>query len=166
MADQNSDQALREILKSTKTIAMVGVSSNPVKASYFVARYLKYRGFTVVPVNPVYAGQEILGMPVYGSFSEIPKDMTIDMVDIFRRAEFVPDVLDEALEYLKPGFKTLWMQLGVTHDQAAQKARENGITVVEDRCPKMEYQRLSGELRKAGINTGIITSKKELWTNE
>ncbi|MEO0909439.1 MAG: CoA-binding protein [Pseudomonadota bacterium] len=166
MVDQNSDHALGEILKSTNTIAMVGVSSNPVKASYFVARYLKYRRFRVIPVNPVYAGQEILGMPVYASLAEIPKDISVDMVDIFRRAEFVPDLLDEALEHLKPGFKTLWMQLGITHDQAAQKARDNGITVVEDRCPKMEYQRLSGELRKAGINTGIITSKKELWTNE
>jgi len=154
-----SDTDLRNVLKRSKTIAMVGVSNNPVRASYFVMRYLHYRRYNIVPVNPVYEGQEFFGKLVYASLADIPKDIKIDMLDVFRRDEFVPEIVDDAIENLLPNLKTIWLQLGITHPEAMAKAREHGIETVENVCPKMEYQRLFGELRKAGINTGIISSK-------
>lgn len=158
------DEYLETILGETRTIAAVGVSTNPVRASYFVMRYLHYRGYTMIPINPVYAGKTIFGQKVLADFSEIPQGTAVDMVEIFRRAEFVPDIVDDALAHLAPGLKTIWMQFGIRHAQAAAKARTAGLNVVEDRCPKIEYQRLFGELRKAGINTGIISSKLPRWT--
>lgn len=158
MPDNTPNETLRDILAETKTIAAVGVSTNPVRPSYFVVRYLHYRGFNVIPVNPAYAGQKIFGKEVLASLADIPEDQTVDMVEVFRRSEAVPGILEEALEHLS-GLKTLWMQFGIYNEEAAATARAAGLRVVQDRCPKIEYQRLFGELRKAGIYTGIISSK-------
>lgn len=151
-----SDDLLRRILKETKTIAMVGVSMNPVRPSYYVARYLDLKGFDIVPVNPLHADEQIFRKTIVGSLADI--DRPIDMVDVFRRSEAVPDIVDEALEHLT-GLKTVWMQIGVQHAEAAAKAEAAGLTVIQNRCPKIEYQRLSGELRMGGFATGVISSK-------
>lgn len=153
-----SDEFLRGILKRTKVIACVGVSTNPVRPSYFVARYLGLRGFRVVPINPNYAGQTLFGQPIYPSLSAIPSDVRVDMLDIFRRSEAVVPIVDEALSVL-PDLRTVWMQIGVENESATFKAEEAGVGVVQDRCPKIEYQRLFGELRMGGFNTGVISSK-------
>lgn len=159
MADLNTDAELTRILRETKTIAIVGVSLNPVRASYFVARYLHYRGYEIVPVNPGHAGKELFGRQIVASLGDIPKNKPVDMVDIFRRSEHVPAIVEEAMHHLAPALKTIWMQLGIQNEDAALTARNAGISVVQDRCPKIEYQRLFGELRRAGFNTGIISSK-------
>ncbi|WP_425085548.1 CoA-binding protein [Ruegeria profundi] len=155
MADY-SDEFLRSILKRTKTVAVVGVSMNEVRPSFYVARYLSLKGFTVIPVNPGHAGKQLFGQTVRASLSEITKD--VDMVDIFRRSEAVPPIVDEALEVF-PSLRTVWMQIGVEHAEAAAKAEARGVDVVMNRCPKIEYQRLFGELRMGGFSTGIISSK-------
>ncbi len=151
-----SDEHLRDILTRTKVIAMVGISANPLRASYFVARYLGLRGFRVIGVNPGLAGQTLFGQKVHASLADIPED--VDMVDIFRASEAVPGIVDEALARW-PGLQTVWMQIGVTHPEAAALARVRGVTVIENRCPKIEYQRLFGELRRGGFATGVISSK-------
>ena len=151
-----SDIFLRDILRRTKVIALVGVSANPVRASNFVARYLSLRDFHVVPVNPAYAGQTLFGQTVRAHLSEI--DEPVDMVDIFRRSEAVPEIVDDAMR-LFPTLRTIWMQFGVQHPQTAAIAEACGYDVVQNRCPKIEYQRLFGELRQGGFNTGIISSK-------
>ena len=153
-----SDASLRRILGATRVIAAVGVSPNPVRPSHFVARYMGLRGFRVIPVNPGHAGETLLGEIVYPSLAAIPNDIAVDMVDIFRRSEAVPAIVDEALANL-PALRTIWMQIGVMHEGAAAKARAAGLDVIENLCPKMEYQRLFGELRMGGINTGIISSR-------
>ena len=155
---QFSDRDLRTILNRTKVVATVGVSTNPVRPSYFVARYLALKGFEVVPVNPVYAGQMAFGATIVESLAAIPNPERVQMVDIFRRSEAVPPIVDEALEIL-PNLQTIWMQIGVQHAEAASKAEALGLDVIQNRCPKIEYQRLLGELRMGGINTGIISSK-------
>lgn len=137
-------------------MAIVGISSNPVRPSYFVARYLSLKGFTVTPVNPRLAGQTLFGQEVKASLSDIKG--RIDMIDIFRRSDSVPAIVDEALEAF-PDLKVIWMQIGVMHAGAAEKAKARGVEVVQNRCPKIEYQRLFGELRFGGFNTGIISSK-------
>lgn len=164
MPDDTPNETLRQILGETKTIAAVGVSANPIRPSYFVVRYLHYRGYRMIPINPAYAGQEIFGQKVLASLAEVPADQTVDMVEVFRRSEAVPGVLQEALAHLS-GLRTLWMQFGIYNDEAAQTGRAAGLHVVQDRCPKIEYQRLFGELRKAGINTGIISSKLPAWSS-
>jgi len=151
-----SDDFLKSILTRTKRIAMVGVSMNPVRPSYYVARYLGLKGFTVLPVNPGYAGKMLFGQRVVATLSDLGGD--IDMVDVFRRSDAVLPIVDEALEVF-PKLQTIWMQIGVTHPEAAAKAEARGVTVVQDRCPKIEYQRLFGELRMGGFNTGVISSK-------
>lgn len=151
-----SDQFLRAILQRTKTVAVVGVSMNPVRPSYYVARYLSLKGFKVIPVNPGHAGKDLFGETVRGSLSDISEP--VDMVDIFRRSEAVPPIVDEALEAF-PSLGTIWMQIGVEHPEAAAKAQARGVDVVMNRCPKIEYQRLFGELRMGGFSTGIISSK-------
>ncbi|WP_322889647.1 MULTISPECIES: CoA-binding protein [unclassified Yoonia] len=151
-----SDDTLRTIFKRTRTIAVVGVSANPVRPSYFVARYLGLKGFRVIPVNPGLAGERLFGETVYASLADIPDD--VDMVDIFRKPDAVPALVDEALARW-PKLQTIWMQIGVTHPEAAAAAEARGVTVVQDRCPKIEYQRLFGELRMGGFATGIISSK-------
>ncbi len=153
-----SDSHLRAVLKRTRCIACVGVSSNPVRPSYYVARYLSLKGYRVIPVNPVIAGERLLGETVVADLSQVPEDAGVDMLDIFRRSEFVPDIVDSALATL-PRLATIWMQIGVEHAEAAKVAEARGVTVIQNRCPKIEHQRLFGELRKAGFNTGIISSK-------
>ena len=151
------DAQLREILKTTKTIAVVGVSMNPVRPSYYVARYLGLKGYTVIPVNPGHAGKTLFDSQVKASLSEI--DQPVDMIDIFRRSEAVPPIVDEALAHFAD-LKTIWMQIGVEHAAAAAKAEAHGVTVIQNRCPKIEYQRLFGELRRGGFATGGISSKR------
>tara|TARA_R110002124_G_scaffold17480_6_gene72940 strand:- start:393 stop:875 length:483 start_codon:yes stop_codon:yes gene_type:complete len=155
---QPDDAALRAIFAETKTIACVGVSTNPVRPSYFVARYLGLRGFKVIPVNPAYAGQTLFGARIVPSLADIPKDETVDMVDIFRRSSEAGAVVDEAIATL-PHLRTIWMQIGVIDEAAAERALAAGLRVVMDRCPKIEYQRLQGELRMGGFNTGLISAK-------
>lgn len=162
MPDNTPNDVLQKILGETKTIAAVGVSKNPIRPSYFVIRYLHYRGYNMIPVNPAYAGTELFGKKVVASLSDIPVDQPVDMVEVFRRPDAVPAILDEALAHLS-GLKTFWMQFGIYNEEAASAARARGLQVVQDRCPKIEYQRLFGELRKAGINTGIISSKLPEW---
>ena len=151
-----TDALLKEILTRTKTIAVVGVSPNPVRPSYYVARYLSLKGFRVIPVNPGHAGKELFGAEVRASLSEISEP--VDMVDIFRRSEAVPPIVDEALATF-PALQTIWMQIGVENAEAAAVAEARGVTVIQNRCPKIEYQRLFGELRQGGFATGIISSK-------
>ncbi|MDF1715806.1 MAG: CoA-binding protein [Antarcticimicrobium sp.] len=151
-----SDALLKEVLTRTKRIAVVGVSMNPVRPSYYVARYLTLKGYKVVPVNPGQAGKTLFGQTVVASLPEIEGD--VDMVDIFRRSEAVPPIVDEALEAF-PALQTIWMQIGVENPEAAAKAEARGVTVIQNRCPKIEYQRLFGELRMGGFATGVISSK-------
>ncbi len=151
-----SDTFLKKILERTKVVAVVGVSMNPVRPSYYVARYLSLKGYTVIPVNPGHAGKLLFGQKVHASLSEISGP--VDMVDIFRRSEAVPPIVDEALEAF-PTLRTIWMQIGVEHPEAAAKATARGVDVVINRCPKIEYQRLFGELRMGGFATGVISSK-------
>lgn len=158
MPDNTSDAVLMEILTEMKVVAMVGISKNPVRASHFVARYLVMRGVRVIPVNPAYEGEMLFGEPVRAAIRDIPAEVPVDLLDLFRRAEHVPALAEEALDHL-PSLKTVWMQLGIRSPEAAEMARARGVRVVEDRCPKIERQRLFGELRRAGINTGIVSSK-------
>jgi len=150
------DATLRRILQSTRTIAVVGVSLNPVRPSYFVARYLGLRGFRVIPVNPGHAGERLFGETVRASLADCPED--VDMVDIFRRSEHVPPIVAEAIERL-PKLRCVWLQIGVQSDAAFAMAQAQGLHFVQNRCPKIEYQRLFGELRMGGFNTGVISSK-------
>lgn len=147
---------LKAILERSKTIAVVGVSMNEIRPSYYVARYLKLKGYRVIPVNPGHAGETLFGETIRATLADCPPE--VDMVDIFRRSEAVPPIVDEALAVF-PKLKTIWMQIGVSHPQAAEQARAQGVDVVENLCPKMEYQRLFGELRMGGINTGILSSR-------
>lgn len=156
MDETYSDTHLKDILQRTRVIAVVGVSMNPVRPSYYVARYLGLKGYKVIPVNPGHAGAKLFGQTVRSKLSEISEP--VDMVDIFRRPEHVPPIVDEALETFA-GLKTIWMQIGVSHEKAAKAARARGVEVVMNRCPKIEYQRLFGELRMGGFNTGVISSK-------
>ncbi len=150
------DDVLRRILKSTRTVAVVGVSLNPVRPSYFVARYLSLRGYRVIPVNPGHAGETLFGETVRASLADCPEDT--DMVDIFRRSEHVPPIVANAIERL-PNLRTIWLQIGVESEEALAMAQARGLDFVQNRCPKIEYQRLFGELRMGGFNTGVISSK-------
>ncbi|MFE0013956.1 CoA-binding protein [Mesorhizobium sp. NPDC059054] len=147
------------ILNSVKTIAMVGASANDVRPSWFVLKYMLAKGFSVFPINPGQAGKEILGRMTYARLADIPEP--VDMVDIFRAPAAVPGIVDEALA-LNPLPKVIWMQLGVRHDEAAAKAEAAGIKVVMNRCPKIEYGRLSGEIGWNGVNSGVLSSKKPI----
>jgi hypothetical protein len=146
------------ILKNVKTIALVGASANEVRPSYFVLKYLLDKGYEVFPVNPGLAGKEVLGRKVYASLKDIPAP--VDMVDIFRNPEAAAEITDEALN-LDPKPKVIWMQLSVRNDEAAAKAEAQGLKVVMNRCPKMEYGKLSGEWSWVGGNSGMISSKKQ-----
>lgn len=151
-----SDSHLKTVLQQNRVIAVVGVSMNPVRPSYYVARYLGLKGYRVIPVNPGHAGKRLFGEVIQPDLASI-KD-PVDMVDIFRRSDAVPAIVDEALEAF-PELKCIWMQIGVEHPQAAAKAEARGVSVIQNRCPKIEYQRLFGELRMGGFATGIISSK-------
>lgn len=139
-----SDTSLRSILDQTATIALVGASPMPHRPSHRVAKFLVEQGYRVIPVNPGIAGRTMFGETVRASLSDIPSEIRIDMVDIFRRSEKVPAVVDEALAALWPLPKTIWMQLGVINEEAAEKARAAGLNVVQDRCPAIEISKLRG----------------------
>lgn len=153
MADRPDDHTLREILGSTRVIAVVGFSPNPDRPSYVVAQFLAQRGYRVIPVNPGHSGAEFFGETVRASLTDIPRDIAVDMVDVFRRSEAVPGIVEEALAHL-PGLRTVWMQIGVESADAAATATARGIRVVQDACPKIEYQRLFGTQPMAGIMAG------------
>jgi predicted CoA-binding protein len=153
--DSYSDDALREVLRGVKTIAMVGASPNWNRPSFFVMKYLQSKGFRVIPVNPRAAGEQILGETVYPDLKSVPEK--IDMVDIFRNSADAGPITDEAIAI---GAMVVWMQIGVRNDDAAARAEAAGLTVVMNRCPKIEYSRLCGELSWGGFNSGVITAKK------
>ena len=152
------DATLRQVLTTTRVVAVVGISANPVRPSYYVARYLGLRGYRVIPVNPGHAGETLLGETVHAHLHDIPPDIPVDMVDIFRRSDQVVPVVAEALAHL-PALRTVWMQIGVWNAEARAIAAARGLSVIENLCPKMEYQRLYGELRMGGFATGIISSR-------
>ena len=155
LSDRYDDQYLRRILRETKTIAMVGLSANWNRPSFFAAKYLLDRGYKVIPVNPAAAGQEILGQKVYGSLDELP--VKADMIDIFRNSEAAGPITDDAIRH---GAKVVWMQLGVVNEAAAERAEKAGLKVVMNRCPKIEHSRLAGTIEWHGIASGVISSKK------
>ncbi len=156
--DRYSDEALRSILRRCRTIAMIGASPNWVRPSHFVMKYLQGKGYRIIPVNPAAAGQTVLGETVLGSLDELRTP--VPMVDIFRNSRAAGGIVDEIIR-LRNGkqFQVVWMQLGVRNDAAAQRAEAAGLEVVMDRCPKIEYGRLSGELSWSGVNSGIITAR-------
>ncbi|GAB4188168.1 MAG: hypothetical protein OHK0024_28600 [Thalassobaculales bacterium] len=153
--DAYDDAYLRGILRSVKTIAMVGASPNWNRPSYFAMKYLQDKGYRVIPVNPVAKGQQILGETVLGDLTELTGP--VDMVDIFRNSEAAGPIADQAVA---AGAKVVWMQLGVRNDAAAARAEAAGVKVVMNRCPKIEYARLCGELGWHGFNSGVISAKR------
>jgi len=155
--DSYPDSYIRGILNTVKTIAMVGVSPKDVRPSYFAFKYLLERGYRMIPVNPGLAGQELLGQKVYARLSDIPEP--VDMVDIFRAAQYALPIVEEALT-LKPRPQVIWMQLTIRNDEAAALAEANGMKVVMNRCPKIEYGRLSSEIGWIGVNSRTLTSKR------
>ena len=157
--DSYSDNYIREILTTVKTVAMVGASANTARPSYLVLKYLSERGFTMLPINPGLAGQAIHGLLVYASLADVPQP--IDMVDVFRRSDAAGEVVDAALALARPP-KVIWMQLGVRDDAAAARAEARGVKVVMNRCPKIEYGRLSGEIRWSGVNSRIVSARKPI----
>lgn len=155
--DHYSDDYIREILDEVKTIAMVGASAKNVRPSYFVLKYLLAKGYDVWPVNPGQAGKTILGQTVYASRDDLP---TIpDMVDIFRNSDVAAEIVDDIIASGNLP-KVIWMQLTVRQDAAARRAEEAGIKVVMNRCPKIEYGRLSGEIGWMGVNSKTVSSKR------
>jgi predicted CoA-binding protein len=155
--DRYPDDYIRAILDEVRTIAVVGASANEVRPSFFVQKYLIQKGYRVIPINPGLAGKEILGRAVYARLADIPEP--VDMVDVFRNAEAVGPIVDEALA-LTPRPKVIWMQLGIRNDAAAAKAEAAGLKVVMNRCPKIEYGRLSGEISWAGVNSRTLSARR------
>ena len=157
--DRYDDAYIAAILNEAKVIAMVGASANINRPSYFVLKYLLGKGFRVIPVNPGLAGKEILGQRVVASLAEI--DEQVDMIDIFRNSEAAPGIVREAIALKeKLDLKVIWMQLSVRSDAGAAEAEAAGLKVVMNRCPKIEYGRLSGEIGWAGVNAGVVSSKR------
>ena len=154
-ADFYSDAFVRDILRDCKVIAMVGASANWNRPSYFAMKYLQQKGYRVIPVNPGQAGNKILGETVYAKLADIPEK--IDVVDVFRNSEAAGALVDEAIA---TGAKVFWLQLGVINHDAAERAEKAGMRVIMNRCPKIEYARLSGELSWNGINSRVISAKK------
>ena len=155
------DSLIKTILRSVKTIAMVGASGNEIRPSYFAMMYLLNKGYTVIPVNPGMAGKDILGQKVFASLKDVPGP--VDMVDIFREANYAPDIVREALaEKDRLELNYIWMQLGVVSEDAAKLAEDAGLTVVMDRCPKIEHGRFSGELGWMGVNRKVIDNRKPM----
>jgi uncharacterized protein len=155
--DAYPDNYIRGILNTVKTIAMVGASEKQNRPSYFAFKYLLERGYRMIPVNPGHAGKTLLGQKIYARLSDIPEP--IDMVDIFRSSQYALPIVEEALS-LKPRPQVIWMQLGVRSDEAAALAEANGLKVIMNRCPKIEYGRLSSEIAWIGVNTRTLSSKK------
>jgi predicted CoA-binding protein len=156
MTTTPSDALLRDVLTRSRSFACVGVSPDPIRPSHYVGRYLWKRGYRVVPVNPKIAGATLFGETAVGSLAEIAGP--VDVLDVFRRPEAVPALVAEALRVL-PGLGCVWLQIGVTSPEAEAMCAEAGVTIVQDRCPKIEHQRLFGELRKGGFATGVISSR-------
>ena len=153
------DIQMRRVLREVRTIAMVGASPNWVRPSNFAMKYLQGKGYRVIPLNPGQAGKEILGERCYAIVAEIPD--TVDMIDIFRNSEAAGAIVDDVLPIAsEKQIKVIWMQIGIRNDNAAARAEAAGLTVIMDRCPKIEYGRLFGELSWSGVNSGIITSKR------
>lgn len=155
--DAYSDAFISGILEEVKTVAMIGASANNVRPSYFVLKYLLAKGYEVWPINPGQAGKEILGQSVHASLDDLPD--VPDMIDIFRNSEAAGQIVDQVLASGKLP-KVIWMQLTVRHDEAARRAEDAGIKVVMNRCPKIEYGRLSGEIGWAGVNSRTLSSKR------
>ena len=155
--DSYPDSYIRGILNTVKSIAMVGISPKESRPSYFAFKYLLERGYNMIPVNPGQAGREILGRKVHARLKDIPEP--VDMVDIFRAPQYAVPIVEEAL-LLNPKPQVIWMQLGVRNDEAAAIAEAAGLKVVMNRCPKIEYGRLSSEISWMGVNSRTITSKK------
>jgi uncharacterized protein len=155
--DSYTDAYIANILSGCRTIAMVGASPNVSRPSYFAMKYLTGKGFRVIPVNPGHAGKEILGQAVYATLADIPEQ--VDIVDIFRNSDAALPITRDAIAI---GAKVVWMQLGVRNDEAAKLAEDSGLKVVMNRCPKIEYGRLSGELSWAGVNSRMLSSKRAL----
>lgn len=154
-----SNAKLLKVLNSAKVIAMVGASTDWRRPSYFAMKYLQGKGYRVIPVNPGRAGETLLGETIHASLSEIPDDF--DMVDIFRRSDAVPPIVEEACALApEKGIRVIWMQLGVINHQAAERAEAAGLTVVMDRCPKIEFGRLHNELSWGGFNSGVISARR------
>jgi len=151
-------ETLRRILARSKTIAVVGLSADWFRPSYFAAKYMQEHGYRVIPVNPRYAGSEVLGERCYARLSEIP--VKVDIVDVFRRASEVPAIADEAVRI---GASVLWQQLGIQNEVAAEAARSAGLESVMNRCVKIEHGRLFGGLNWVGVNTRIISAKRPRW---
>jgi uncharacterized protein len=155
--DSYPDGYIRGILNTVKSIAMVGVSANSSRPSYFAFKYLLERGYHMIPVNPGLSGQDLLGQKAYAKLADVPDP--IDMVDIFRASPYALAIVQEALA-LDPRPQVIWMQLGVRSDAAADLAEKNGLKVVMNRCPKIEYGRLSSEIAWMGVNTRTLSARK------
>jgi len=155
--DHYDDGYIRGILNTVKTIAMVGASAKDNRPSYFAFKYLLERGYNMIPINPGLAGQELLGRKIYAKLADVPEP--IDMVDIFRASQYALEIVQQALE-MNPRPWVLWMQLGVRNDEAAAAAEAGGLKVVMNRCPKIEYGRLSSEIGWMGVNSRTLTAKR------
>ena len=155
--DTYDDVYIRGILNTVKTIAMVGVSANTSRPSYFAFKYLLERGYRMIPVNPGLAGQDLLGRPVRATLLDIPEP--VDMVDVFRASQHALAIVVQALQ-MQPRPRVIWMQLGVRNDEAAELAELNGLKVVMNRCPKIEYGRLSSEISWMGVNSRTLSAKR------
>lgn len=156
MSDNTDINTLRRILKQSRTVAVVGLSANWYRPSFFAAKYLQEHGYRIIPVNPAYA--EVLGEKCYPSLKDIPEN--VDMVDCFRKSEEIEPLAQQAIEI---GARVLWLQLGVVNEKAAKLARDAGLEVVQDRCVKIEHGRLFGGLNWAGVNTKVISAKRPQW---
>ncbi|SFI54578.1 CoA-binding protein [Jannaschia pohangensis] len=156
MTTTPTDDFLRDVLTRAKTFACVGVSPNPIRPSHFVGRYLSVRGYRVIGVNPGHAGTELFGQTVVPDLASITEP--VHVLDIFRRPEAVPAIVEEGLARF-PDLICVWLQVGIVSPEAEAMCDAAGVPIVQDRCPKIEYQRLFGELRKGGFNTGIISSR-------
>jgi len=151
-------QTLRRILRENRVIAVVGLSADWYRPSYFAAKYMQEHGYRVIPVNPRYAGKKVLGETCYASLREVPDK--VDIVDVFRRTQDVPPIADDAIAI---GAKVLWQQIGVNNEAAVEKARVAGLDAVADRCVKIEHARLFGGLNWVGVNTRVVSAKRPRW---
>ena len=157
--DSYGDDYIAEVLRDARVFAFVGASANTSRPSYFAMKYLLAKGYTVIPVNPGLAGQELLGQKVYASIEEVPGP--VDVVDIFRNSEAALGIARDVIALKdKLALRVIWMQLGVRNDTAAAEAQAAGLKVVMNRCPKIEYGRLSGEIGWAGVNSGLLSSQR------
>ena len=158
MSDGLGINELRVILKESKTIAVVGLSANWYRPSYFAAKYMQEHGYKIIPVNPAYVGQEVLGERCYSSLEDIPE--SVDLVDCFRKSEDIEPIASQAVTI---GAKIIWLQLGVKNESASEIAIAAGLTYVENRCVKIEHGRLFGGLNWVGVNTKVISAKRPKW---